>query len=447
MNGHMSTVEEDRVAEDRHAVALRLYAAGRPGDAMRELTDEVRERLGDADLLNDLGVVAVQAGEHDAGEAVLRTTLLLGPDAQAQANVAALEAMRGNGFIARLMDELVAGGLGPDLPHNFDPLRHPDGPPGPRHAPGIGVPEIARQATALEWLYRNLADDASRRLMVRVFAFRLLGARKVELPIGAPRTRALIDQARSLRIQESTVSLGFLGWDADRYDLGPVGCPLVLDAHPLNIVHTFLLEQYACPEQPAARIAPGDIVIDGGGCWGDTALYFAGRVGPTGRVISYEFSPSNVDLLDANLSRNPDAASRIVVERRALWDRSDERLALNGTGPATQVAVSADGDGVLTRALDDAPQALGLPRIDFIKLDVEGAELRALKGAERILRRDRPRLAIALYHEDADWVEIPAYLHGLGVGYRFSLGHFTIHHEETVLFAWCDEREVAAPAS
>jgi FkbM family methyltransferase len=168
------------------------------------------------------------------------------------------------------------------------------------------------------------------------------------------------------------------------------------------------------------------VVIDGGACWGDTALYFANLVGPSGRVLSYEFSPSNLDLLEANLARNPELASCIVVENRALWDRSDERLAIEGTGPATHVNVAQDDGGVLTRAIDDAPRALGMDRIDFIKLDVEGAELRALKGDEQTLRRDRPRLAIALYHQAADWVEIPTYLNELGVGYRFSLGHFTI---------------------
>jgi hypothetical protein len=65
-----------------------------------------------------------------------------------------------------------------------------------------------------------------------------------------------------------------------------------------------------------------------------------------------------------------------------------------------------------------------LDRIDFIKLDIEGAELQALKGAEQTLRRHRPRLVIALYHDARDWADIPTYLDGLGLGYCFSLGHF-----------------------
>jgi FkbM family methyltransferase len=296
-----------------------------------------------------------------------------------------------------------------------------------------------RDAPDLDWLYRALADEASRELMVDLFAFRVLGGAKVALPIGARRNRELIEQAKALRVEEASIPLGFLGWHADRYDLAALGYPVVIDAHTLNIVETFLLEQYACPEQPAARARPGDVVIDGGGCWGDTALYLAARVGPTGRMITYEFSPSNLELWHANLARNPDLESRIEVEYRALWHSSDERLAIEGSGPATHLGDAQGGGGVLTRALDDTADALGLDRIDFIKLDIEGAELQALKGAEQTLRRHRPRLAIAFYHDARDWADIPAYLDGLGFGYRFSLGHFTIHHCETVLFAWCDD--------
>ncbi len=405
---------------------------------MHELAEVVRERLRDPELLNDLGVLAVEAGRPQVGEAVLRTALLLAPDSDAKTNLTELDTRRGRGFVSRLMEGLVCAAMGPDLADNFDPLRHPGGPLGPLSPLGPTIVEIMRQVPALDWFYHKLVDDASRELMVRLFALRLLGARKVALPMSADRYRALVERARRLRVKEATVDLGFQGWHADRYDLAPLGSPIVLDAHPLNIVQTFLLEQYACPEHSAARVAPGDVVIDGGGCWGDTALYFASRVGPAGHVVSYEFWPPNLNLLETNLARNPDVASWIEVEHRALWERSDERLATWGNGPGTQVKPSQDGTGVLTRAIDDTPGALGLARIDFIKLDVEGAELRALKGAEQILRRDRPRLAVSLYHRAADWVDIPAYLDELALGYRFSLGHFTVHHEETVLFAWCD---------
>jgi hypothetical protein len=74
-------------------------------------------------------------------------------------------------------------------------------------------------------------------------------------------------------------------------------------------------------------------------------------------------------------------------------------------------------------------------RIDFIKMDIEGSELSALQGAESALRRWRPKLAISLYHRPEDFFSIPLWLDSLGAGYEFFLDHYSIHHEETVLYA------------
>jgi hypothetical protein len=58
-----------------------------------------------------------------------------------------------------------------------------------------------------------------------------------------------------------------------------------------------------------------------------------------------------------------------------------------------------------------------------------------LKGAEHTIRRFRPNLAIALYHGDNDFIDIPNYLESLKLEYELFLDHFTIHREETILFA------------
>lgn len=292
---------------------------------------------------------------------------------------------------------------------------------------------------ALEGLYAELADDASRALMARLFAYRLLGPSKVRLPLADGEMQRARRRVQDLRIAEGTVDLKFLGWHGDRFDLAPEGRSIVIDTHPLG-VETLLLEQYRCPAHPDVAARPGNVVIDGGACWGDTALYFADLVGPEGRVRSFEFEPNNVERLRANLALNDHLAERIEVDERALWHRDGEVLDLTPFGPATTVREHTDDVAgalnVPSAAIDGLVASGTLPRVDFIKLDIEGAELAALRGARDTLLRDRPRLAIALYHRPEDWTEIPAFLRELGVGYRFSLGHFTVHQEETVLFAW-----------
>ena len=73
-------------------------------------------------------------------------------------------------------------------------------------------------------------------------------------------------------------------------------------------------------------------------------------------------------------------------------------------------------------------------RVDLIKMDIEGHELSALRGAEQTLRRFRPRLAISLYHNWDDYFQIPLHLDRLGLGYRFYLENYTISDGETIMY-------------
>ena len=68
-------------------------------------------------------------------------------------------------------------------------------------------------------------------------------------------------------------------------------------------------------------------------------------------------------------------------------------------------------------------------------MDLEGAELPSLRGATQTIQRYKPKLAISVYHSLSDLFEIPEFLDSLGVGYCYYLRHYTIHTEETVLFA------------
>lgn len=108
----------------------------------------------------------------------------------------------------------------------------------------------------------------------------------------------------------------------------------------------------------------------------------------------------------------------------------------NGTGGA-KIVNEAEAEVELVKLdnyIDEYPT--------FVKMDLEGAELDSLKGMERILREQKPKLAICVYHKWLDFYEIPMYLHQIVPEYRFKLRH----HEQdtlydTVLYAWVDSQE------
>lgn len=74
-------------------------------------------------------------------------------------------------------------------------------------------------------------------------------------------------------------------------------------------------------------------------------------------------------------------------------------------------------------------------RVTFIKMDVEGAELKALMGAKQIIREQKPKLAISLYHSAEDIYTIPSYLMDLRQDYKYYLRHYSLFDTETVLYA------------
>jgi hypothetical protein len=119
------------------------------------------------------------------------------------------------------------------------------------------------------------------------------------------------------------------------------------------------------------------------------------------------------------------------VVDQGLWDRDDtlplhlyDNSALSSlvmtdrlesAAPATQVTVA------LT-TLDRIVAQLGLTKVDHIKMDIEGAERQALRGAEATIRRFRPQLAVATENLDDDIVVLPALVESLGLGYTRTNG-------------------------
>jgi FkbM family methyltransferase len=286
------------------------------------------------------------------------------------------------------------------------------------------------KTVGLDHAFGLLQDQSSRDLFVKLLAYRILGHRHVRLPLnnaGYWKVRRSVDKYVS---KHSTIGQIPIVGSLDLFNFNGIR----LHVHPLNIVNTFILEQYRY-EQASIGVSLGDVVIDAGGCWGDTALYFAQNAA---HVFCFECIPSNIAIIQENLALNPALSAKITVVHKALWSRSEEKFAFNDIGPGSRPASDGAGVEVETQALDDFVSANSLERVDFIKMDIEGCEPEALVGAERTIRKHRPQLAISIYHDLRHFASIPRWIADLDLGYRLYLDHFTIHAEETVLFARSD---------
>lgn len=121
----------------------------------------------------------------------------------------------------------------------------------------------------------------------------------------------------------------------------------------------------------------------------------------------------------------------IELHEAAAWNREEE---LSFTEDLTGSKVEEEGAiAIKGIALDHIVRE---DRVTFIKMDIEGSELKALEGARRIIQRDHPKLAISLYHKPEDIVELPAYILELVPEYKFYIRHYRSDVCETVLYAF-----------
>src|SRR3989344_2250852 len=143
------------------------------------------------------------------------------------------------------------------------------------------------------------------------------------------------------------------------------------------------------------KIKEGDIVVDAGAYLGLFTLYAAICAGPTGRVVSFEPDPENYRKLVMNIKLN--GLTNVTIINKGLYSR-EGTLKFNSTASGMS---SIDGNGnadVNMTTLDKELLVLGIKKIDFLKMDIEGAEIEALRGCSRTLKSSRSSLAIATYH-------------------------------------------------
>ena len=299
-----------------------------------------------------------------------------------------------------------------------------------------------RHAAYFNFLLRNvehfyharqlLEDETSRVLYDQLILFRILGHLHVRLPFNTAENRAHLLTAESWRV-EDTEDIGAFG--PLSIFLVPGGGDIRVKGWKENVTWTFLYRQYYF-ERGGVKIQPqpGDHVIDAGGCFGDTALGFADSVGERGHVYIFDPLPKHCAIMRQVQSLNPALAPRMSVFPAGLSDLRNDVAPLpedNLINPGARIAVA----DMPTTTIDEIVLNDNIPRIDFIKMDIEGSELSALRGAESTIRRCRPKLAISLYHRPEDFFSIPSWIDSLDLGYRFFLEHYSIHQEETVLFA------------
>ena len=144
------------------------------------------------------------------------------------------------------------------------------------------------------------------------------------------------------------------------------------------------------------RVQPGELVFDIGAHYGEYAVLFAALVGEKGRVVSFEPDEAALPMLHANVRLNG-FEQRVRVEEMAVFDAKSTRqlFARHGNAQSSLARAGLGGAStdedvehytITTTTLDDYIRCARLSAPDYIKLDIEGAEINALRGATTALR-------------------------------------------------------------
>lgn len=168
-----------------------------------------------------------------------------------------------------------------------------------------------------------------------------------------------------------------------------------------------------------------EVFVDAGGFDGDTAEAFAIRYNDYKKILFFE--PSAKNMLAAR--RRLENFERICYFPVGLSNENGILRFDQNSGSAS--SVTNDGDDVIQ--VDTLDVLVNEP-VSFIKMDLEGWELKALQGASEHIKRDRPKLAIAVYHSSPDLRLIYEFISKFDLGYKVYLRHYTQGWSETVMF-------------
>lgn len=177
------------------------------------------------------------------------------------------------------------------------------------------------------------------------------------------------------------------------------------------------------------KLSSHEYFVDCGAYDGDTVNDFIAHTSSLfDAIYCFEVDENNFKLLQNNVG-NISNCDKINMFNIGLWDSECDITYSVGHSQSTVGEGTAKGHVVL---LDDI---LKKKKVSFIKMDIEGAEQRALIGAQNIIKSQKPKLAICVYHNIKHLWEVPLYIKELVPEYNIYLRHHTSLEYETVCYA------------
>ncbi len=187
------------------------------------------------------------------------------------------------------------------------------------------------------------------------------------------------------------------------------------------------------PDIVMQKLGNSETFVDVGAYVGDSIQEFIDATSDCyKKIIAFEPDPYNYEKAKGTI-----LDKRIEWYQKGIGEKNETKYFQNETGELNEAAHVVTGeDGATSKieivSLDDFIKE----EVTYIKMDIEGMELSAIKGASNLISRQKPKLAISIYHRTEDIVEIPRLILQLNPEYNLHLRHFwESNGSDTVLFA------------
>lgn len=201
------------------------------------------------------------------------------------------------------------------------------------------------------------------------------------------------------------------------------------------------------------KMSNNEIFIDCGGYIGDSIEKLVNAFGNNiKKIYSFECFDKNIPMIcetGKNLNKNG-WIGELIIEPYAVSDKNtivtfnDIGIPESGYLAETRLTVQYNEKLAPVRTFEVEAKAIDDfisedEKISFIKMDIEGAEYAALKGAEKTIKKFKPRLAISIYHNPSDYWRIYELIHDYCSDYKFAVRHHANNHLDTVLYAYVED--------
>lgn len=197
-----------------------------------------------------------------------------------------------------------------------------------------------------------------------------------------------------------------------------------------DIVDNPIYKQYF--DCPYFEHDDNEVFVDAGVFDGMSAVRFAEWANDNYEHI-YGFEPDMVNF--TNCEKIYSTLKNTTLFNKGVWDNNTVLQFLED-GPGSKIIENEKATGSNTIAVASIDAELAGGRVTFIKMDVEGAELKGLYGAEKTIRKWKPKLAISVYHKPTDLWEIPQIILNYNAEYNFYMRHYFFNEFETILYAF-----------